>query len=132
MSFLSLCDEIGLLVQEEFFDEWDYPKDKRLNMKETVEDYPTHGYCEHFQEWAERDLKNVMRRSRNHACIFQWSIGNEIEWTYTGCREATGFFGADSNGNYFWNQPPYSKEKIRECGKSSLNKHTTLVVQRKN
>ena len=115
--FLSLCDEIGLLVQEEFFDEWDYPKDKRLNMKETVEDYPTHGYCEHFQEWAERDLKNVMRRSRNHACIFQWSIGNEIEWTYTGCREATGFFGADSNGNYFWNQPPYSKEKIREMWK---------------
>ena len=86
-------------------------------MKETVEDYPTHGYCEHFQEWAERDLKNVMRRSRNHACIFQWSIGNEIEWTYTGCREATGFFGADSNGNYFWNQPPYSKEKIREMWK---------------
>ena len=74
-----------------------------------------------------------MRRSRNHACIFQWSIGNEIEWTYTGCREATGFFGADSNGNYFWNQPPYSKRKKSEkCGKSSLNKHTTLVVQRKN
>ena len=112
--FLSLCDEMGFLVQEEFFDEWNYPKDKRLNMKETVEDYATHGYCEHFEKWAERDLKNVMKRSRNHACIFQWSIGNEIEWTYEGCREATGFFGADSNGNYFWNQPPYSREKIVE------------------
>lgn len=111
---LDLCDEMGFLVQEEFFDEWDYPKDKRLNMKEKSVDYITRGYTEHFQEWGERDLKIVMRRDRNRACIFQWSIGNEIEWTYEGNKEATGFFGADANGGYFWNQPPYSKERIRE------------------
>ncbi len=27
--FLDLCDTLGLLVQEEFYDEWDNPKDKR-------------------------------------------------------------------------------------------------------
>ena len=78
-AFLELCDEMGFLIQEEFFDEWDYPKDKRLNMDEQSIDYITRGYCEYFQEWAERDLKNVMLRSRNHPCIFQWSIGNEIQ-----------------------------------------------------
>ena len=113
-AFLELCDEMGFLVQEEFFDEWDYPKDKRLNMDEQSIDYITRGYCEYFQEWAERDLKNVMLRSRNHPCIFQWSIGNEIEWTYKGCKESTGFFSADAGGGYFWNQPPYSTQRIRE------------------
>ena len=30
--FLDLCDEMGFLVQNEFYDEWDLPKDKRYNM----------------------------------------------------------------------------------------------------
>ncbi len=112
--FLELCDEMGFLVQEEFFDEWDNPKDKRLNMNEQIVDYYSRGYTEHFQEWAEIDLKNTMKRSRNHPSIFQWSIGNEIEWTYPGNRESTGFFGADANGNYFWNPTPYSPERIAQ------------------
>ena len=111
--FLDLCDELGMLVQQEFFDEWDSPKDKRMNMQEQTIDYASRGYDRHFQAWAERDLKNVMRRDRNRACVFQWSIGNEIEWTYKGNREATGFFGADAAGGYFWNQPPYAPERIR-------------------
>ena len=112
--FLALCDEMGFLVQEEFFDEWDNPKDKRLNMNERIVDYVSRGYTEHFQEWAEIDLKNTMKRSRNHPSIIQWSIGNEIEWTYPGNKESTGFFGADANGNYFWNPTPYSPEMIKE------------------
>ncbi len=112
--FLELCDEIGMLVQQEFFDEWDNPKDKRQNMQEQSVDYATRGYDRYFQEWAERDLKVVMKRDRNHPCVFQWSIGNEIEWTYPGCKESTGFFGADAAGGYFWNQPPYSPNRIKE------------------
>ena len=30
--FLDLCDEMGFLVQNEFYDEWDLPKDKRYNI----------------------------------------------------------------------------------------------------
>ncbi|MEN8725605.1 MAG: glycoside hydrolase family 2 TIM barrel-domain containing protein [Lentimonas sp.] len=111
--FLHLCDEMGLLVQDEFFDEWDNPKDKRKNMNEQHSDYISRGYTEHFQEWAERDLKDVMRSHRNHPSIFQWSIGNEIEWTYPRNAEATGFFNADWSGNYFWAQPPHSVDEIK-------------------
>lgn len=111
--FLDLCDEMGLLVQDEFFDEWDNPKDKRRNMNEQHDDYISRGSAEYFQEWAERDLKATMLSHRNHPCIFQWSIGNEIEWTYPRNAEATGFFDADWSGNYFWSQPPHSIEEIR-------------------
>ena len=113
--FLALCDEMGFLVQDEFYDEWDYPKDKRKNMGEsTSTDYITRGHHEHFQEWAKTDLQNTVLAHRNHPSIIQWSIGNEIEWTYPRQKETTGFFGADANGNYFWNPPPYSTEKIKE------------------
>ncbi|MDW7691408.1 glycoside hydrolase family 2 TIM barrel-domain containing protein [Flammeovirgaceae bacterium SG7u.111] len=112
--FLQLCDEMGFLVQEEFFDEWDNPKDKRLNQNEQSVDYITRGYAEHFQEWAERDLKSTMLRSRNHPSIFQWSIGNEIEWTYPSNAHATGFFNMSWNGNYFWSLPPISPEEIKK------------------
>jgi len=111
---LELCDEMGFLVQEEFFDEWDYPKDKRLNQWERHEDYVSRGYAESFQEWAETDLKATIRAHRNHPSIFQWSIGNEIEWTYPRNREATGYFNNMGwKGNYFWTPPPYGPEKIR-------------------
>ncbi|AUS06201.1 glycoside hydrolase family 2 TIM barrel-domain containing protein [Pseudotamlana carrageenivorans] len=113
--FLDLCDEMGFLVQDEFFDEWDNPKDKRLNTNEKSVDYITRGYQEHFQEWAKKDLTAIMLSHRNHPSIFQWSIGNEIEWTYPRNADATGFFGnMNWNGNYFWDKPPYSPEKIKE------------------
>ncbi len=112
--FLTLCDQLGFLVQLEFFDEWDYPKDKRLNTNQSHNDVASQGYDVYFQKWAQRDLENTMLSARNHPCIFQWSIGNEIEWTYPGNKEATGFFGADATGNYFWTQPPYTPAEIRE------------------
>ncbi|PWJ37965.1 glycoside hydrolase family 2 TIM barrel-domain containing protein [Sediminitomix flava] len=112
--FLDLCDEMGFLVQDEFFDEWDYPKDKRWNQKQKKQEYVTDGYAYIFQENAEKDLKNTILAHRNHPSIFQWSIGNEIEWTYPYMSAATGFFNnMNWSGNYFWSPPPYSKEKIR-------------------
>ncbi|KAA1261107.1 Beta-galactosidase [Rubripirellula obstinata] len=112
--FLDLCDEMGLLVQEEFYDEWDNPKDKRLNMMENHDDRITRGHAEFFQDWAESDLKATMLRDRNHPCIFQWSIGNEIEWTYPRYREASGYFDADAKGNYFWTPPHLSPDEVRK------------------
>ncbi|NMH86199.1 glycoside hydrolase family 2 TIM barrel-domain containing protein [Flavivirga algicola] len=112
---LDLCDEMGILVQDEFFDEWDNPKDKRLNKGESKStDYITRGYGEHFQKWAKKDLTNTMLSHRNHPSIFQWSIGNEIEWTYPRNADATGFFdNMEWSGNYFWSEPPHSVEKIK-------------------
>ncbi|WP_237706930.1 glycoside hydrolase family 2 TIM barrel-domain containing protein [Ochrovirga pacifica] len=117
---LELCDEMGILMQDEFFDEWDNPKDKRYNRwEEKSTDYITRGYGEHFQEWAHKDLKNVMLSHRNHPSIFQWSIGNEIEWTYPRNAKTTGFFDNMTwQGNYFWSEPPHSVEKIKHLMKT--------------
>ncbi len=62
---LELCDEMGIIVQDEAFDVWKLAK---------VEN----GYNVFFEEWAERDLKDMIRRDRNHPSIVMWSIGNEI------------------------------------------------------
>ena len=113
-AFLDLCDELGLLVQEEFFDDWDYPKDKRFNKGELKPDPITDSYTRHFRNWAERDLKNTVLRDRNHPCIIQWSIGNEIEWTYERYTEATGYFNPSWQGNYFFELPPRTPEQIRQ------------------
>ncbi len=115
--FLELCDEMGILVQNEFFDEWDYAKDKRTNYHDRSFDYITRGYVEHFQEWAQTDLTRTMLRDRNHPSVFQWSIGNEIEWTYLHYRFDTGFWTdpekpQKSNG-YWGSAPILTPEEIK-------------------
>lgn len=113
--FFELCDELGLLVQEEFYDEWDYPKDKRHNGTEVVVDYITRAHTEYFREYAKEDLQNIVKRDMNRACIIQWSIGNEIEWTYTKYNDATGYFGPDKEHHFFfWSLPLNTKEEIKE------------------
>ncbi|MFW5976690.1 MAG: beta-galactosidase GalB [Bacillota bacterium] len=62
---LELCDKMGFLVIDEAFDEWEKGK---------VEN----GYHKYFEDWAEKDLKSMIKRDRNHPCVIMWSIGNEI------------------------------------------------------
>ena len=109
--FLDLCDEMGILVQNEIFDEMDNPKDKQLNKNEQSEQYITRGYTEHFQKWGESDLKRTMLRDRNHPSVFQWSIGNEIEWTYEGYKHVSGLWEPGVGG--YWNKiPQLTKEEM--------------------
>ncbi|WP_066631055.1 glycoside hydrolase family 2 TIM barrel-domain containing protein [Labilibacter marinus] len=82
--FLDLCDELGMLVDAEFYDEWSQDKDKhttRLGANDAPASFAA-GYSEYFNEWGERDLKDCIRRDFNHPSIIMWSIGNEIEWTF--------------------------------------------------
>ncbi|MFI3249023.1 MAG: glycoside hydrolase family 2 TIM barrel-domain containing protein [Rikenellaceae bacterium] len=102
--FLDLCDEMGFLVQNEIFDEMDNPKDKRYNFAEQEPLYRTDGYDKHFQEWGESDLKRTILRDRNHPSVFQYSIGNEIEWTYPEYKEVSGLWDPGAGG--YWNQIP--------------------------
>ena len=62
---LELCDKMGILVQEEAFDCWKLPK---------VEN----GYNKYWDEWHEQDLRDMIKRDRNHPSIIMWSIGNEV------------------------------------------------------
>ncbi|MBS4179186.1 DUF4982 domain-containing protein [Bacillus sp. FJAT-49731] len=76
---LDMCDSFGFLVQDEAFDEWEYPKNKWVegwNIGEPSLD----GYASDFTEWAELDLRDMVLRDRNHPSIVFWSIGNEIDY----------------------------------------------------
>jgi hypothetical protein len=74
-----LCDELGLLVLNEAFDEWEFPKRKWLRGW-NVGEPGFEGSYDFFEEWSERDLADMMRRDRNHPSIFAWSIGNEVDY----------------------------------------------------
>jgi len=62
---LEYCDRMGLLVMDEAFDMWRIPK-------------LVNGYSKYFGEWSERDVRDMVRRDRNHPSIILWSIGNEV------------------------------------------------------
>lgn len=62
---VALCDEMGFMMMIEPFDEWDIAK-------------CDNGYHRFFNEWAERDMVNMLRHYRNHPCVVMWSIGNEV------------------------------------------------------
>ncbi|GGZ87334.1 beta-galactosidase GalB [Algibacter mikhailovii] len=62
---LELCDKMGILVQVEAFDEWAIAK---------VEN----GYNKFWDQWHETDLRDMIKRDRNHPSVVMWSIGNEI------------------------------------------------------
>jgi hypothetical protein len=74
-----LCDELGLLVMNEAFDEWEFPKRKWIKGW-NVGEPGFQGASDYFNEWNETDLGDGVRRDRNHPCIFAWSIGNEVDY----------------------------------------------------
>lgn len=74
-----LCDELGLLVMDEAFDEWEFPKRKWLQGW-NVGTPGFQGTSDFFKEWGERDLADMVRRDRNHLSVFAWSIGNEVDY----------------------------------------------------
>lgn len=74
-----LCDELGLLVINEAFDEWEFPKRKWIEGW-NVGTPGFQGTYDFFEEWADRDLADMVKRDRNHISIFAWSIGNEVDY----------------------------------------------------
>lgn len=95
--FLDLCDQMGFLVMDEAFDEWEYPKRKWIDgWNNTLAGYD--GYSSYFNEWAETDLRDMVERDKNHPSIIMWSIGNEIDY-------ANDPYADKNNGNYSFSNP---------------------------
>ena len=74
---VELCDEMGFMMMLEPFDEWDIAK-------------CDNGYHRFFNEWAEKDMVNMLRQYRNNPCVVMWSIGNEVptQWSPEGYKVA--------------------------------------------
>lgn len=62
---LEVCDKLGIVVIVEAFDEWKLGK-------------VPNGYNKYFDQWHEKDLRDMIKRDRNHPSVIMWSIGNEI------------------------------------------------------
>ena len=69
------CDEMGMMVMAETFDEWKTPK-------------MDNGYHKFFDEWAEKDLVNLLHQFRNNPSVVMWCIGNEVpdQGNYNGAK----------------------------------------------
>lgn len=74
---LELADEMGFMFLAESFDEWKTPK---------VEN----GYNLYFDDYAEKDVVNLVRATGNHPSIVMWSSGNEVpdQWGSEGVKRA--------------------------------------------
>ena len=67
------CDEMGMMLMVETFDEW--KTDKCEN-----------GYHKEFDQWVEKDLVNVLRHYRNNPSVVMWCVGNEVPDQWNGDR----------------------------------------------
>ena len=74
VALLALCDQMGFLVMDEAFDEWEQMKDKAAG----TNTHESHGYSAYFKQCHEWDMKTMLYRDRNHPSIILWSIGNEV------------------------------------------------------
>ncbi len=63
--FLDLCDRMGFLVIDEFFDCWAFGK-------------VCYDYHLAFKDWAKSDLRDCVCRDRNHPSVILYSIGSEV------------------------------------------------------
>ncbi|MFR9554272.1 MAG: glycoside hydrolase family 2 TIM barrel-domain containing protein [Rikenellaceae bacterium] len=75
-AFYELCDSMGFYVMDESFDEWRCGWN--INWTENNTGKSFNGYNHLFDQWAETDLRDLVRRDRNHPSVIMYCIGNEI------------------------------------------------------
>ena len=75
--FLDVCDRLGFLVMDETFDTWTVAKPNGEK-----------GYNLYFNQWWEKDTRDIVLRDRNHPSIIMYSVGNEIR---DNLNDSTGF-----------------------------------------
>ena len=76
---VELADEMGIMLMVEPFDDWSF-RPKSPN-----------GYGAIFNDWAQKDITNMVEHYRNNPSVVMWSIGNEVpsQWGPDGVAELT-------------------------------------------
>ncbi len=73
--FLDLTDRMGFIVMDELFDQWTRAKNP-------------HDYHKDFNEWSKIDVRDIVRRDRNHPSVIIYSAGNEIRDNHADAEKA--------------------------------------------
>lgn len=68
---VQICDEMGMMLMLESFDEWQSAKVQN-------------GYHKYFKDWVEKDLVNLVHHFRNNPSVVMWCIGNEVPDQWNG------------------------------------------------
>ena len=63
--FLDIADRLGIMIMDEAFDTWTQTK-------------TSNDYGKYFNQWAQQDIQDMVKRDRNHPSIIMYSIGNEV------------------------------------------------------
>lgn len=79
---IDICNELGMLVMEEFFDGWDASKNYNSNdfskyFNEVI-DSSNALIGADGQKWFEFVVEQTILRDRHDPCIIAWDVGNEL------------------------------------------------------
>ena len=82
--YLEICNELGILAVEEFFDGWHLAKNGNSNDFSRYYTQPIGSGNGIYggnasMTWAEYALKSTVRRDRNNPSVIMWSLGNEVQ-----------------------------------------------------
>ena len=67
-ALLDACDRIGMLVMDEYVDQWYIHK-------------TPYDYVDYFEQWWHQDLADMVDKDFNHPCVVLYSTGNEVSET---------------------------------------------------
>lgn len=62
---LDACDQLGMLMMDEYVDCWYMHKTQ-------------HDYASYVSEWWKRDMEDMVAKDFNHPCVIMYSTGNEV------------------------------------------------------
>ena len=65
---LKACDELGMLVMDEYTDMWYIHKTQ-------------YDYADYFEDWWKEDLMDMVQKDYNHPSVILYSTGNEVSET---------------------------------------------------
>ena len=71
-ALLDACDKLGVLVMDEYIDHWYIHKTQ-------------HDYVDYFDQWWQRDLRDMVNKDKNHPSVIMYSTGNEVAETAQKC-----------------------------------------------